>query len=70
MSSSELPERASVDDLTRRAKERLRTSFSSACHAGDVATIRRLLATEPELVRERSAKGSTGLHLAVDTWMP
>src|SRR5688572_14490149 len=41
------------------------TSFFSACAAGDVASLRDLLASEPSLVRERTAEGSTGLHLAV-----
>jgi ankyrin repeat protein/catechol 2,3-dioxygenase-like lactoylglutathione lyase family enzyme len=107
MSSSKLPERASLEYLKKRAKERLLNlrerdpraklaaaqlavardygfpswralkaeidrrhaptlaSFFSACHAGDVATLRDLLATEPSLARERTAEGSTGLHLAV-----
>jgi ankyrin repeat protein len=107
MSSSKLPERASLEYLKKRAKERLLdlrerdpraklaaaqlavardysfpswralkaeidrrhaptlASFFSACHAGDVATLRDLLATEPSLARERTAEGSTGLHLAV-----
>lgn len=107
MPSSKLPERASLEYLKKRAKERLLelrardpraklavaqlavardygfpswralkaeidrrraptlTSFFSACHAGDVATLRDLLASEPSLVRERTAEGSTGLHLAV-----
>jgi ankyrin repeat protein/catechol 2,3-dioxygenase-like lactoylglutathione lyase family enzyme len=107
MSSSKLPERASLEYLKKRAKERLLElrkrdpraklaaaqlavardygfpswralkaeidrhraptleSFFSACHAGEVATLRDLLASEPSLVRERTAEGSTGLHLAV-----
>ena len=107
MPSSKLPERASLEYLKKRAKERLLdlrerdpraklaaaqlavardygfsswralkaeidrrraptlASFFSACHAGDVATLRDLLATEPSLARERTAEGSTGLHLAV-----
>ena len=40
-------------------------SFFAACHAGDVATLRVLLAREPGLTRDRNAEGSTGLHLAV-----
>jgi ankyrin repeat protein len=106
MSSSKLPERASLEYLKKRAKEHLLelrrrdpraklaaaqlavardygfpswralkaeidrrraptlASFSSACIAGDVATLRGLLASEPSLARERNAEGSTGLHLA------
>jgi ankyrin repeat protein/uncharacterized glyoxalase superfamily protein PhnB len=42
------------------------TAFFSACKAGDVATLRDLLATEPSLARERTPDGgTTGLHLAV-----
>jgi ankyrin repeat protein len=108
MPKLQLPERASLEYLKKRAKERLpelrqrdarakladaqlaiardygfsswralkaeidrrRTpvlaSFFSACSAGDVATLRDLLATEPGLVRERTTEGSTGLHLAVE----
>ena len=108
MPKLQLPERASLEYLKKRSKERLvelrerdarakladaqlaiardygfsswralkaeidrrRTpvlaSFFSACRVGDVATLRDLLATEPGLVRERSAEGSTGLHLAVE----
>lgn len=107
MSKSKLPDRASLEYLKKRAKERLLelrqrdpraklaeaqlavardhgfpswralkaeidrrraptlASFFSACHVGDVATLRDLLASEPSLVRERTAEGSTGLHLAV-----
>jgi ankyrin repeat protein len=107
MSSSKLPERASLEYLKKRAKERLLelrgrdpraklaaaqlavardygfpswralkaeidrrraptlASFFSACDAGDIATLRDLLANEPNLARERNADGSTGLHLAV-----
>jgi ankyrin repeat protein len=107
MSSSKLPERASLEYLKKRAKEHLLelrrrdprvklaaaqltvareygfpswralkaeidrrraptlASFFAACHAGDVAVLRDLLASEPSLVRERTAEGSTGLHLAV-----
>jgi len=106
MSSSPLPERASLEYLKRRAKERLRelrqrdpgaqladaqlaiarehgfaswralkaeldrrraparTAFFAACRAGDSAALRRLLADDAALVRERDAAGSTGLHLA------
>ena len=108
MPKLQLPERASLEYLKKRAKERLpelrqrdagakladaqlaiardygfsswralkaeidrrRTpvlaSFFSACRAGDVATLRDLLATESGLVRERTTEGSTGLHLAVE----
>jgi ankyrin repeat protein/catechol 2,3-dioxygenase-like lactoylglutathione lyase family enzyme len=107
MSSSKLPERASLEYLKKRAKERLLelrrrdpraklsaaqlaiardygfpswralkaeidrrrapmlASFFAACRAGDVATLRDLLTSEPSLVRERTAEGSTALHLAV-----
>lgn len=107
MSKSKLPERASLEYLKRRAKERLLelrerdpraklaaaqlavardhgfpswralkaeidrrraptlASFFSACAAGDVATLRDLLARERSLARERTPEGSTGLHLAV-----
>ena len=106
MSQQELPQRASLEFLKKRAKERLaelrRTdraaqlaaaqlavardygfpswralkaeidkrraptvaAFFAACEAGDVDTLRSLLATEPSLVRER-AHGTTGLHRAV-----
>jgi ankyrin repeat protein/catechol 2,3-dioxygenase-like lactoylglutathione lyase family enzyme len=40
-------------------------SFFAACSAGDTATLRDLLASEPSLVHERTVEGSTGLHLAV-----
>ena len=107
MSKSQLPDRASLEYLKKRAKELLLelrqrdpraklaaaqlavardygfpswralkaeidrrraptlTSFFAACHAGDVATLRDLLANEPSLVGERTAEGGTGLHLAV-----
>jgi ankyrin repeat protein len=107
MPSSKLPDRASLEYLKKRAKERLLelrrreprakltaaqlavardygfpswralkaeidrrrapalASFFSACQAGDVATLRELLAVEPSLVRERTDEGSTGLHLGV-----
>ncbi len=39
-------------------------AFFAACRAGDVATLRPLLAGDVGLVRERDAAGSTGLHLA------
>jgi ankyrin repeat protein len=107
MSKSQLPERASLEYLKKRAKERLLelrrrdpratlaaaqlaiardygfpswralkaeidrrrapmlASFFSACQAGDLATLRDLLAREPRLVRERDSSGSTGLHRAV-----
>jgi ankyrin repeat protein/catechol 2,3-dioxygenase-like lactoylglutathione lyase family enzyme len=106
MSKHELPPRASLEFLKKRAKERLsemrRTdraaqlaaaqlsvardygfpswralkaeidkrraptiaAFFAGCEAGDVETLRTLLATEPSLVRER-AHGTTGLHRAV-----
>jgi hypothetical protein len=57
MSSSELP-------IGPRRAPTL-ASFFSACAAGDIATLRDLLASEPGFVRERTAEGSTGLHLAV-----
>jgi ankyrin repeat protein len=107
MSKSELPERASLEYLKKRAKERLlelrredpraqlaaaqlaiardygfpswralkaeidrrraptMASFFAACQAGNVATLRDLLAREPGLVREHTLSGGTGLHLAV-----
>jgi ankyrin repeat protein/catechol 2,3-dioxygenase-like lactoylglutathione lyase family enzyme len=107
MPTHELPDRASLEYLKKRAKERLRelrereprakladaqlaiardygfpswralkaevdqrraptlTAFFAACRAGDVSTLEALLAKEPGLVRERTAQGSTGLHLAV-----
>jgi ankyrin repeat protein len=39
--------------------------FLRACSAGDVEALRGLLKTDAELVRERIASGSTGLHQAV-----
>ena len=105
--SNQLPDRASLEFLKKRAKERLGelrqreprakladaqltiardygfpswralkaeidrrrapliTVFFDACRSGDVATLRDLLARDPGLVRERTAEGSTGLHLAV-----
>ncbi len=107
MSRAQLPDRASLEYLKKRAKERLLelrlrdrrakladaqlaiardygfpswralkaeldrrraptlASFFAACSAGDVATLRDLVASEPSLVRERTPEGSTGLHLAV-----
>lgn len=107
MSRAQLPDRASLEFLKKRAKELLLalrqrdplakladaqlaiardygfpswralkaeidrrrgptlTSFFAACRAGDVATLRDLLASEPGLVRERTPEGTTGLHLAV-----
>jgi ankyrin repeat protein len=40
-------------------------AFFAACRAGDIGALRDLLATHPELTRERDAAGNTGLHLAV-----
>jgi ankyrin repeat protein/catechol 2,3-dioxygenase-like lactoylglutathione lyase family enzyme len=108
MSKSSLPERASLEFLKKRAKERLAelrrtdprtklaaaqleiareygftswralkteidarrapelTRFFEACAAGEVATLRALLASEPGLARERTPDGgTTGLHLAI-----
>src|SRR5438552_1068783 len=39
--------------------------FFAACRAGDAATLRALLEKEPELVQQRHANGTTGLHLAI-----
>jgi ankyrin repeat protein len=39
--------------------------FFTACAAGDIAALRRLLSHDPALARERTQDGSTGLHLAV-----
>ena len=106
MSKQELPQRASLEFLKKRAKERLaelrRTdraaqlaaaqlavardygfpswralkaeidkrraptvaAFFAACEAGDVDTLRSLLASEPSLVNER-VRGTTGLHSAL-----
>ena len=106
--SSQLPDRASLEFLKKRAKELLRElrerdpraqladaqrtvardygfpswralkaeidrrrapmlgSFFAACRAGDVSALRELLAREPNLVREPTPEGSTGLHLAVE----
>jgi ankyrin repeat protein/catechol 2,3-dioxygenase-like lactoylglutathione lyase family enzyme len=106
MSKQDLPQRASLEFLKKRAKERLAelrrtdraaqlataqlavardygfpswralkaeidkrraptvSAFFTACEAGDVDTLRSLLATEPGLVRER-VRGTTGLHRAV-----
>ena len=103
----ELPDRASLEFLKKRAKERLAelrqreprskladaqlalareygfpswrglkaeidrrraptlAAFFAACESGDVATLRQLLAHDPNLVHERNARGGTGLHLAV-----
>jgi ankyrin repeat protein len=109
MSKSSLPDRASLEFLRKRAKERLdemrgrdprarladaqldvardygfpswralkseidrrreplRKAFFAACKAGDIATLRDLLAREPGLARERTPDGAgTGLHLAVE----
>jgi hypothetical protein len=38
--------------------------FFAACQTGDLEVLRRLLELQPGLIRERSAHGSTGLHLA------
>ena len=57
--------RALKAEIDRRRAPML-ASFFSACRAGDLATLRDLLATEPGLVRERTAEGSTGLHLALE----
>ena len=107
MSRLELPERASLEYLKKRAKDHLRelrrrnsrakladaqlaiardygfsswralkaeidrrrattvASFFSACHAGDVTTLRELLERERSLVRARTESGGTGLHLAI-----
>ena len=107
MSKSQLPDRASLEFLKRRAKELLLelrqrdpranlaaaqlalardygfsswralkaeidrrrapalASFFSACRSGDVGTLRQLLVDEQSLAGERTAAGSTGLHLAV-----
>jgi ankyrin repeat protein len=107
MSTSELPKRASLEYLKKRAKERLvelrvydpraklaaaqlavardhgfaswralkveidrrrapmLAAFFAACKAGEVAALRELVAGEPGLVRERTADGATGLHVAV-----
>lgn len=108
MSTSKLPDRASLEYLKKRAKQLLLelrqrdphaklaaaqlaiardygfpswralkaeidrrraptlASFFAACRAGDVATLHDLLMTEPSLVRERTADGTTGLHLSVE----
>jgi ankyrin repeat protein len=107
MTLSSIPDRASLEFLKKRAKERLVelrqrnpsakladaqlaiareygfaswralkaeidrrrvpavTAFFAACQAGDTATLRELLASDPVLVHERNAGGGTGLHLAV-----
>jgi ankyrin repeat protein/catechol 2,3-dioxygenase-like lactoylglutathione lyase family enzyme len=57
--------RALKAEIDRRRAPTL-ASFFSACRAGDLETLGDLLATEPGLVRERTAEGSTGLHLAVE----
>ena len=57
--------RALKAEIDRRRAPML-ASFFSACRKGDLETLRDLLATEPGLARERSAEGSTGLHLAVE----
>ena len=57
--------RALKAEIDRRRAPML-ASFFSACRAGDVATLRDLLATEPALARAHTAEGSTGLHLAVE----
>ncbi|MGQ0641578.1 MAG: ankyrin repeat domain-containing protein [Gemmatimonadaceae bacterium] len=106
-SQATLPDRASLEFLKKRAKERLLelrrrgarakladaqlaiardygfaswralkaeidrrraptvAAFFAACQVGDVATLRDLLAREPNLVRERNEGGGTGVHLAV-----
>lgn len=56
--------RALKAEIDRRQAPR-REAFFAACQVGDVATLKALLATEPQLVRERNQAGSTGLHLAV-----
>lgn len=40
------------------------TAFFAACSAGDVEELARLLAHQPNLIHERNAEGTTGLHLA------
>lgn len=56
--------RALKAEIDRR-RAPLLTAFFGACRAGDVTALRDLLARDPRLVRERTAEGSTGLHLAV-----
>lgn len=56
--------RALKGEIDRRRAPTL-AAFFAACRAGDVATLREMLASEPGLVRERTPEGGTGLHLAV-----
>jgi ankyrin repeat protein/catechol 2,3-dioxygenase-like lactoylglutathione lyase family enzyme len=57
--------RALKAEIDRRRAPTL-VAFFSACEAGDVATLRELLAKEPSLARARTPDGATtGLHLAV-----
>jgi hypothetical protein len=53
--------KAEIDRRQRPASP----AFFTACRAGDVERLRELLDERPELVRERDADGSTGLHAAV-----
>lgn len=56
--------RALKAEIDRRRAPLLAALFQ-ACSEGDVATLSRLLATDPVLVRERDAAGKTALHRAV-----
>jgi ankyrin repeat protein len=50
---------------TDRRRAPTLTEFFRACAGGDVNALRELLAHDASLVREPTAEGSTGLHLAV-----
>lgn len=56
--------RALKGELDARRAPELK-AFFDACRAGDVEALKRLVPRQPSLVHERSAEGSTGLHLAV-----
>lgn len=56
--------RALKAEVDRRRSPAL-DAFLTACASGDVEALHTLLDRDPELVRERSPDGATGLHLAV-----
>ena len=56
--------RALKAEIDRR-RAPLVSAFFRACANGDVDALRTLLESDPSLVRERTADGSTGLHQAV-----
>lgn len=57
--------RALKTEVDRRRSPAL-DAFLAACASGEVEGLRTLLDRDPELVRELSPEGATGLHLAVE----